>query len=77
METIISKKQEVRTRKSVRNNDSLGNPVRRMTLKEALKDPFTRKKYEEAKATLARCPIPEEFLHRNSTQKNNSKKSLK
>ncbi len=69
METIISKKQEARTRKSVRDNGSLGNPLRRMTLKEALKDPFTRKKYEEAKATLARCPIPEEFLHKKMDQR--------
>ncbi|PWV51642.1 hypothetical protein [Chitinophaga sp. S165] len=75
METVISKKQETKTRKSVKHNCSLDRPVRRMTLKEALQDPFTKKKYEEAKATLARCPIPEEFLHRKNMKKVSNKSS--
>lgn len=65
MENVISKKQKTRARKSVRKISTVRRSARHRTLEEVLENcPFTRKKYEEAKATLARCPIPEEFLHR-------------
>jgi hypothetical protein len=42
--------------------DTSVHPVRNITLEEALKEPFTRKKYEDAKATLAEYPVTEELL---------------
>lgn len=64
MEIVISKRQRTRTRKSLRKTDTLGHPMRNITLEEALKEPFTRKKYEDAKATLAKYPVPKELLLR-------------
>ncbi|MCF6404371.1 hypothetical protein L3C95_15850 [Chitinophaga filiformis] len=62
MENVISNKQALGARKSFKERSNAEDPMDDLAFEEALKDPFTRKKYERAKATLERCPFPMELL---------------
>lgn len=73
METVISKRQKAKIQKSVTNINSTGHPLRHRTLKEALKDPFVRKKHEDAKATLEKYPVPDWILERKKANLSNQK----
>jgi hypothetical protein len=58
MENVISENKK--TRKSLRKADIMVPSRPNMTLEEILEIcPFTRKKHEEAKSTLEKCPIPD------------------
>ena len=67
MENVISENKK--TRKSLRKADIMVPSQPNMTLEEILEIcPFTRKKHEEAKATLEKCPIPDWILERKKSQ---------
>jgi len=63
MENVISKRQETRSPEFLIKNNIMAPLEPDMTLEEVLEIcPFTRKKYEDAKAALERCPFPMELL---------------
>ncbi|PSL25013.1 hypothetical protein [Chitinophaga ginsengisoli] len=63
MENVISKRQITRTDEFLIKHNIMVETRPDMTLEEILAIcPFTRKKYEQAKATLERCPFPMELL---------------
>ncbi|MCF6404372.1 hypothetical protein L3C95_15855 [Chitinophaga filiformis] len=64
MENVLLKKQRKRTDEFLIKNNIMVETRPDMTLEEVLAIcPFTRKKHEQAKATLERCPFPMELLH--------------
>jgi hypothetical protein len=72
MENVISKTFKQKTRKVPREAEGFSYSTPPKNFEEAMKDPFARKKHEDAVATLARCPIPEEILLWKKQQMNNS-----
>ncbi|SDH44276.1 hypothetical protein [Chitinophaga filiformis] len=63
MENVISKGRETRIAEYLIKNNIMVPTEPDMTLEEILEIcPFTRMKYEQAKATLERCPFPKELL---------------
>ncbi len=62
MENVVSKKQATRGHSALKKINHRKYTKKDPTFEEALKEPFTRKKYEQAKATLERCPFPMELL---------------
>ncbi|MCF6404370.1 hypothetical protein L3C95_15845 [Chitinophaga filiformis] len=66
MKKVISKRQVVRMSNWSKKATALDSPLHQTTPEEVLeKGPFIRKKYEDAVATLKRCPFPEELLSKS------------
>lgn len=62
METVTSKRKKRSNHKTLIKASNLEYPMRNLTLEDVLKEPFTRKKYEQAMARMAKSPVPEKLL---------------